>query len=182
MATPEELDAVLPQTQCQACGYEGCLPYARAISQGVDSIDKCRPGGERTLNALAKAMSLDPKPYLQTVLLQYKSTSLVRIRHEHCIGCTKCITACPVDAVIGSAKHMHTILAEACTGCDLCIEVCPVDCIEAVDRAPRSPVEEDVLAEQSRQRYQKREQRLLRNKQERQKKYAQAQALLSGLV
>ena len=182
MVTPEELDALLPQTQCKACGYDGCLPYANAISQGIDTIDKCRPGGERTLNALAKATSLDPKPYLQTVLLQYKPTSLVRIHHEHCIGCTKCITACPVDAVVGSAKHMHSILEDVCTGCDLCVEVCPVDCIESFDIMPRSESEEDVLAAQSRQRYQKREQRFLQYEQDRQKKYAQAQALLSVLV
>jgi len=182
MASPEEIDALLPQTQCRACGYEGCMPYASAISQGIDSIDKCRPGGERTLYALAEVTSLDPMPYLETVLVNYKSSSVVRIQYEHCIGCTKCLVVCPVDAVIGSAKHMHTILEDVCTGCDLCIDVCPVDCIESVDVAERTEQEEQQLAIQSRRRYQKRGRRLAQREQDRQKKYQKAQALLVDLL
>lgn len=126
----EKIDALLPQTQCGQCGYPGCRPYAEAISQG-DGINKCPPGGEATINALADLLGREPKPLdgdaQDEPLVAY-------IREDECIGCTKCIQACPVDAILGAAKHMHTVIAEECTGCDLCIEPCPVDCIDMLPR------------------------------------------------
>lgn len=124
----EQIDAVLPQTQCGQCGYPGCRPYAEAIANG-DDINKCPPGGEATIKKLADLMGVEAKP-----LDQAHGAEAVRkvafIREDECIGCTKCIQACPVDAILGAAKQMHTIIADECTGCDLCVDPCPVDCIE----------------------------------------------------
>ena len=130
MTSPAALDALLPQTQCGECGFAGCMPYAEALAAGNTRIDRCPPGGVATLLALANALQLDPNPYLADNQLTQKKPALAHIREAECIGCTKCIQACPVDAIIGSAKHMHSVLAHECTGCGLCVEPCPVDCIE----------------------------------------------------
>ena len=130
MSLVAELEALLPQTQCKACGYNGCRPYAQALASGEANIDKCPPGGEETLRGLAKLLKLDPKPYLASAAPQFRKPALARIEESQCIGCTKCIQACPVDAIVGTAKHMHHILEHECTGCGLCVEPCPVDCIE----------------------------------------------------
>jgi len=122
----ERIDALLPQTQCGQCGYPGCRPYAEAISNG-DVINKCPPGGQATVKALAELLDV-PEPELDADAPAVKSVAF--IREEECIGCTKCIQACPVDAILGAAKQMHTVIASECTGCDLCVEPCPVDCIE----------------------------------------------------
>ena len=127
------LDAVLPQTQCGECGYPGCLPYAEALAHGKASIDCCPPGGLKTLHALANLMQIDAKPFEEKVARATRPPQTAIIREAECIGCTKCIPACPVDAIIGRAKHMHNILPDACTGCGLCIAPCPVDCIELVE-------------------------------------------------
>ncbi|TDX30842.1 electron transport complex protein RnfB [Modicisalibacter xianhensis] len=122
----ERVDALLPQTQCGQCGYPGCKPYAEAIVQG-DGINKCPPGGDSTIAALADLLGREPTP------LDGEAQDIPRvayIREEECIGCTKCIQACPVDAILGAAKHMHTVIIEECTGCDLCVDPCPVDCID----------------------------------------------------
>lgn len=125
----ERIDALLPQTQCGQCGYPGCRPYAQAIANG-DSINKCPPGGQTTINELANLLDV-PAPTLDE---EHGVESEVRkvafIREDECIGCTKCIQACPVDAILGAAKQMHTVIESECTGCDLCVEPCPVDCIE----------------------------------------------------
>ncbi|MCH9756469.1 MAG: RnfABCDGE type electron transport complex subunit B [Gammaproteobacteria bacterium] len=127
------LDAVLPQTQCGECGYPGCLPYAEALVHGKATIDCCPPGGLDTLNALGQLLHVDPKPYQAKVEQSVRPPQRAIIREAECIGCTKCIPACPVDAIIGSAKKMHDILSHECTGCGLCIEPCPVDCIDLVE-------------------------------------------------
>ncbi|GMM67978.1 MAG: electron transport complex subunit RsxB [Pseudomonadota bacterium] len=126
----EQIDAVLPQTQCGQCGYPGCKPYAEAIAEG-DDINKCPPGGEATIKKLADLMGVEPKP-LDAAHGEEDVKKVAFIREDECIGCTKCIQACPVDAILGAAKHMHTVITDECTGCDLCVDPCPVDCIDMV--------------------------------------------------
>lgn len=127
----EKIDALLPQTQCGQCGYPGCRPYAEAINEG-DAINKCPPGGETTIAALADLLGRDPEPLDGEAQAE---EHVAFIREEECIGCTKCIQACPVDAIIGAAKQMHTVIEDECTGCDLCLEPCPVDCIDMLPRS-----------------------------------------------
>ncbi|MGM0525801.1 MAG: electron transport complex subunit RsxB [Pseudomonadota bacterium] len=126
----EQIDNILPQTQCGQCGYPGCKPYAEAIANG-DDINKCPPGGEATIKQLADLMGVEPKP-LDSAHGEEDVKKVAVIREDECIGCTKCIQACPVDAILGAAKQMHTIIEHECTGCDLCVEPCPVDCIDMV--------------------------------------------------
>lgn len=126
----EQIDAILPQTQCGQCGYPGCRPYAEAIANG-DAINKCPPGGETTIAALADLLDVEPLP-LNGEHGEEKPRTVAVIREAECIGCTKCIQACPVDAILGAAKQMHTVIADECTGCDLCVEPCPVDCIDMI--------------------------------------------------
>lgn len=125
----EQIDELLPQTQCGQCGFPGCRPYAQAIADG-DAINKCPPGGQSTINHLADLLGVEA-PSLDS---EHGETPDVRkvafIREDECIGCTKCLQACPVDAILGAAKQMHTVIADECTGCDLCVEPCPVDCID----------------------------------------------------
>ena len=128
----EQINACLPQTQCELCAYPGCAPYAKAIATEGAPINKCLPGQTHTLKALAKLTNQDPEPYLKDMMRLQKKATVAIIREEECIGCTKCIQACPVDAIIGSAKHMHTIVTDACTGCELCIAPCPTDCIDLI--------------------------------------------------
>ena len=125
----EQIDELLPQTQCGQCGFPGCRPYAESIAGG-DAINKCPPGGQSTINALANLLDV-PAPELDQEHGQEADIKTVAyIREAECIGCTKCIQACPVDAILGAAKLMHTVIVDECTGCDLCVEPCPVDCIE----------------------------------------------------
>jgi electron transport complex protein RnfB len=124
----EKIDAILPQTQCGQCGYPGCKPYATAIARGEADINQCPPGGEAGMRALADLMGVEPKP-LDAERGQPKPKSVAVIDENLCIGCTLCIQACPVDAILGAAKHMHTVIASECTGCELCLAPCPVDCI-----------------------------------------------------
>ena len=130
----EKLDALLPQTQCGQCGYPGCRPYAEAIANG-DIINKCVPGGEPTIKRIADLMGVDV-PSSDEVELPLKQVAF--IHEDLCIGCTKCIQACPVDAIVGAAKMMHTVIKSECTGCDLCVDPCPTDCIEMID-VPTTP-------------------------------------------
>lgn len=124
----DKIDAVLPQTQCGQCGYPGCRPYATAIAESSADINKCPPGGEDGIRKLAELLGVDFKPF-DSGAVQPKPKAVALIDEQTCIGCTLCIQACPVDAILGAAKRMHTIIAVECTGCELCVPVCPVDCI-----------------------------------------------------
>ena len=125
----ERIDRLLPQTQCGQCGFPGCRPYAEALAAGRVSIDRCPPGGDAGARALARLLGVPPLPYDRARGSQ-QPTQLAVIVEADCIGCTKCIQACPVDAIVGGSKHMHTVLEDLCTGCALCLPACPVDCIE----------------------------------------------------
>jgi electron transport complex protein RnfB len=127
----ERIDALLPQTQCGQCTYAGCRPYAEAIAGGEADINQCPPGGEGTILALADLLGVDPKP-LNPEHGEHSEKTVVVIDENVCIGCTLCIQACPVDAIVGAAKQMHTVISSECTGCDLCIPPCPVECIHVV--------------------------------------------------
>ena len=127
----EKIDSILPQTQCGQCGYPGCKPYATAIASGEADINQCPPGGDDGIHKLADLLGVDYKPLNEEHGVP-KPKSVAIIDEKTCIGCTLCIQACPVDAILGSAKHMHTIIEKECTGCELCLPPCPVDCIEMV--------------------------------------------------
>lgn len=125
------IDELLPQTQCGKCGYGGCLPYARAIAEGEADINRCPPGGEETIVRLAELLGREPVA-LDPACGPSLPPRLAHIDEAVCIGCTKCIQACPVDAIVGASKQMHTVVDELCTGCELCLAPCPVDCIDMV--------------------------------------------------
>ena len=133
----EQIDALLPQTQCGQCGHPGCRPYAEAIAGG-EAINRCPPGGQATIDALAHLLGVEPQPLDAEHGVESPVKTVAFIREAECIGCTKCIQACPVDAILGAAKLMHTVIASECTGCDLCVEPCPVDCIEMRPVLPSS--------------------------------------------
>ena len=124
----DKIDALLPQTQCGQCGHPGCHPYAEAIASGEDTINKCPPGGEATMIALADLLGVDPIPMGGAAATE-KPKAIAHIDEQECIGCTLCIQACPVDAILGAAKQMHTVISSECTGCELCLPPCPVECI-----------------------------------------------------
>jgi electron transport complex protein RnfB len=134
----EKIDAILPQTQCGQCGFPGCKPYATAIAKGEADINLCPPGGEEGVKKLAELLGVEVKP-LDESHGQHKPRSVAFIDENICIGCTLCIQACPVDAIAGAAKQMHTIIASECTGCELCVAPCPVDCISMVTAAEDLP-------------------------------------------
>jgi electron transport complex protein RnfB len=131
----ERLDRLLPQTQCGQCGFAGCRPYAEAMAQGDAGVDRCPPGGDVGAHSLARLLGVPAIPYDRTRGVQ-APPRVAFVVEEDCIGCTKCIQACPVDAIIGGAKHMHTVIEPLCTGCDLCVPACPVDCIVMVPADP----------------------------------------------
>lgn len=134
----ERLDRLLPQTQCGQCGYAGCRPYAEAMARGEAGIDHCPPGGDAGARALAHVLGVPARPYDRTRGVQ-PPAQVALVVEADCIGCTKCIQACPVDAIVGGSKFMHTVVAPLCTGCELCIPVCPVDCIVLEPVSARQP-------------------------------------------
>lgn len=136
----EQIDAILPQTQCGQCSYPGCRPYAEAIASGDADINQCPPGGEDGVLALAELLGREPKPLNPENGAAQEAPLVAWIDESRCIGCTLCIQACPVDAIVGANKLMHTIIAAECTGCKLCLPPCPVDCIElhTVTATPRT--------------------------------------------
>jgi Na+-translocating ferredoxin:NAD+ oxidoreductase subunit B len=127
----ERLDRLLPQTQCGQCGFAGCRPYAEAMARGEADVDRCPPGGDAGARALAKVLDVPPLPY-DPGRGTHKPPQVALIVEADCIGCTKCIQACPVDAIVGGSKLMHTVVEPLCTGCELCVPACPVDCIALV--------------------------------------------------
>jgi Na+-translocating ferredoxin:NAD+ oxidoreductase subunit B len=127
--TVVSIDALLPQTQCTRCGYDGCLPYAEALAAGAAPINQCPPGGSATIAALAELLQTPPLP-LNPVNGVERAPLVAWIDEARCIGCARCLPPCPVDAIVGAPKFLHTVLADRCTGCELCIAPCPVDCIE----------------------------------------------------
>lgn len=178
MSLLQRIDALLPQTQCGKCGHPGCKPYAQGIIDG-EPINKCPPGGEETIAALAELLKI---PVLELDISRGAAPPQVAfIREAECIGCTKCIQACPVDAIVGAAKLMHTVLIDECTGCDLCVAPCPVDCIE-MHPLPANTIpvvgglafdlEEQraraIKRDHARQRFERRNQRLLREERQKQ--------------
>jgi electron transport complex protein RnfB len=132
-----EIDALLPQTQCGRCSYPGCRPYATALANGEADINQCPPGGDATAAALAKLLGREPRPVDPRFGSVRAHPAVAWIDEAACIGCVKCIQACPVDAIVGASRFMHTVIAAQCTGCELCIPPCPVDCI-VMRPAPRA--------------------------------------------
>jgi len=131
----DRIDALLPQTQCAQCNFPGCRPYAEAIASGEADINQCPPGGEAGIRALADLLGREPMP-LNPENGAEKPKTVAVIDEDRCIGCTLCIQACPVDAIVGAAKLMHTVIESECTGCDLCLPPCPVDCIDIITLKP----------------------------------------------
>jgi electron transport complex protein RnfB len=127
----DQVNDLLPQTQCGQCGYPGCRPYAEAIAAGEAAINQCPPGGEAGIQALADLLGVEALP-LDPEFGVEKPRTVAVIDEATCIGCTLCIQACPVDAIVGAPKLMHTVISAECTGCDLCLPPCPVDCIEMI--------------------------------------------------
>ncbi|WP_029407414.1 electron transport complex subunit RsxB [Thiomicrorhabdus sp. Milos-T2] len=127
--TAERIDKILPQTQCGQCGYPGCKPYAEALAKGETEVNKCVPGGTEVMILISEITGLEPKE-METVEEEDKPKEVARINEDLCIGCVLCIKACPVDAILGATKLMHTVIEKECTGCELCVPVCPVDCID----------------------------------------------------
>ena len=132
----DRIDALLPQTQCGQCNFPGCRPYAEAIARGDADINQCPPGGEETAAALADLLGLESKPLAREQGAE-KPESVAVIDEVRCIGCALCLPACPVDAILGAPRFMHTVIASECTGCELCLAPCPVDCIRMEPLRPR---------------------------------------------
>ena len=147
-ALSDRIDALLPQTQCTRCGYHACRPYAEAIAAGTADINRCPPGGPQTIVALA-ALTGRPAEPLDAACGTYGPPGVARIDEAACIGCTLCIAACPVDAIIGAAKRMHAVLPSLCTGCELCVPPCPVDCI-VIEPTHREWMDRDAVAARER--------------------------------
>ena len=173
----EKINSILPQTQCGKCGFSGCKPYATAIAEGLADINQCPPGNKEGIQKLATLLGVEPKP-LNTKHGLPKPESVALIDEETCIGCTFCIQACPVDAIVGASKKLHTVIAPECTGCELCIAPCPVDCITII---PLKKKADDLYiygnkfekksADHLRIRYERRIKRLEREKEDKANKF-----------
>lgn len=176
----DRIDALLPQTQCEQCGYHGCRPYAEAIARGDAPINQCPPGGAAGIARLAALLECAPLPLNPEHGVE-KPRTLARIVEADCIGCTKCIQVCPVDAIVGSAKWMHTVIADDCTGCELCVPACPVDCI-VLEPMPLAQVEDMAHADAARQHFQRREARLARERAQREQELATRKAQVGAAI
>ncbi|MDD5410420.1 MAG: electron transport complex subunit RsxB [Methylobacter sp.] len=174
----DQINALLPQTQCGQCGFHGCRPYAEAIASGSADINQCPPGGDEGILDLANLLGVAPKP-LNTKFGQHKPKSVAFIIEEDCIGCTKCIAACPVDAILGAAKFMHTVIASECTGCELCVAPCPVDCIIMTPLPAGQLPAKTQKSAQARRRY---EARCLRKEKEKTEKAERAKKKKEALL
>jgi Na+-translocating ferredoxin:NAD+ oxidoreductase subunit B len=158
----DTIDALLPQTQCEQCGFHGCRPYAEAIASAEAGIDRCPPGGRAGIARLAALLDRPIVP-LDTSHGIEKPRTLARVIEADCIGCTKCIQVCPVDAIVGAPKMMHAVISDLCTGCELCVPACPVDCI-ALDPMPLAQADDMVHADRARMHFVRREARLARER------------------
>jgi len=156
------IDALLPQTQCARCGYPGCQPYAEAVAAGNADINQCPPGGEAMIEKLAALLGIAAKPLNLANGAETAGFTVALITEQDCIGCFKCVLACPVDAIVGAPKLMHTVIAAQCSGCDLCLPVCPVNCIIMIPRSDTLP-EPAAMAPRWRRLFDKRQQRRARD-------------------
>ena len=164
------IDALLPQTQCTRCGYPGCMPYADAIARGEADIDQCPPGGSDTIRTLAELLGKEPKPLNPANGIE-SPPMVAWIDEERCIGCARCLAPCPVDAIVGASKFLHSVLIDRCTGCELCLPPCPVDCID-MRPAPADLPSPDL----NRQRHRAHTERRERRSSERQRELAALKA------
>ncbi len=178
--TIEALEATLPQTQCGDCDFDGCKPYAQAMQAGETDIDRCAPGGLQTLIDLATLLGKDATPYREQVEQNYKPAKLAVIREHECIGCTKCIQVCPVDAIIGKSKMMHTIIDKDCNGCELCIPACPVDCIDMVELVEPTTEQRSYNHQRNKIRFEANQKRLERIQKNRKQKHQKATLSTQG--
>jgi electron transport complex protein RnfB len=176
----DRIDALLPQTQCEKCGFHGCRPYAEAIARGEAQINQCPPGGAAGIRKLAELLGREPLPLNPDNGVE-KPRMLARIVEADCIGCTKCIQVCPVDAIVGGAKLMHSVIEDDCTGCELCVPACPVDCI-ALEPMPLEQVDDPACAERGRAHFQRREARLARERARHDAELAARKAQLGAAV
>ena len=174
----DRIDALLPQTQCEQCGFHGCRPYAEAMARGEAPINRCPPGGAAGIAKLAALLDTPPLP-LDPAHGVEKPRMLARIVEADCIGCTKCIQACPVDAIVGAAKLMHTVVPDDCTGCELCVPACPVDCI-VLGPMPLSQAQDPLHADAARAHFLRREARLAREQAERDAELAARKAAVDA--
>jgi electron transport complex protein RnfB len=172
----KSIDAILPQTQCTQCGFNGCLPYAEAIAKGTPH-NQCPPGGKRVIEKLSALLHRPVLPLNPHNGVE-KPKFIARIKEADCIGCTKCIQACPTDAILGAGKMMHTVIESECTGCGLCVTPCPMDCIDMIE-APvamqptlQSDAQRQANSDHSRKRHQLRNARLVRRKAEEKERHA----------
>jgi len=179
MTLADRIDAILPQTQCGQCGYAGCRPYAEAIARGEAPINQCPPGGAEGIARLAALLDVPVLPLNPANGVEHPRM-LARIVEADCIGCTKCIQACPVDAIVGAAKLMHTVMADDCTGCELCVAACPVDCIVLLPM-PADQVDQ-AHADAARVNFQRREARLEQQRIEREAELTARKAALDANV
>jgi len=164
-ALAARIDALLPQTQCTKCGYPGCSPYAEALARGAADINQCPPGGTRLVRRLATLLAREVVP-LDPARGVAPSRHVARIDEPRCIGCTLCIQACPVDAIVGAPAQMHTVIVELCTGCDLCVAPCPVDCIAMLPATGSDVRWTQPRQRAARERFERRNQRLARERAE----------------
>ena len=170
-ALAERIDALLPQTQCTKCGYPACRPYAEAIAGGEAEINQCPPGGDATIRGLAGLLGREVRPLNPRNGIEQPRRVAI-IDEARCIGCTLCIQACPVDAIVGAAKLMHTVVTELCSGCDLCVLPCPVDCIDMVPAMLADATWDRARADAARERFEQRGARLGREQRERAERLA----------
>jgi len=175
--TVEQVDALLPQTQCGLCDHGACKPYAQAIVFDNERLNRCPPGGVKILKKLGELVGESIEQHIEEMEKIAKPRLTAIIREDECIGCKKCISACPVDAILGGAKSMHTVIQSDCTGCELCVEPCPMNCIDIIEIPELNEPEQAEFSIQSRNRYENRLKRLEKKANEKKEKHLNAKKL-----